>query len=68
REVYFYANRMAGEKMDPLIAEYLRFVVSRAGRALIMKDGKYLPLTAEAARAQLIEIEKIGSESTGEGG
>jgi phosphate transport system substrate-binding protein len=68
REVYFYTNRKAGEKMDPLIAEYLRFVVSREGQALIMKDGKYLPLTAEAARAQLVEIEKIGSASTGEGG
>lgn len=68
REVYFYANRKAGEKIDPLIAEYLRFVVSREGQALIMKDGKYLPLTAEAARAQLVEIEKPGSESKGEGG
>jgi phosphate transport system substrate-binding protein len=38
REVYFYANRKAGEKkLDPLVAEYLRFVVSREGQALMMK-------------------------------
>lgn len=68
REVYFYANRKPGEKMDPLIAEYLRFIVSREGQSLVMKDGKYLPLTAEAARKQLEEIERSGSESRGEGG
>lgn len=68
REVYFYVNRKPGEKMDPLIAEYLRFIVSREGQSLVMKDGKYLPLTAEAARTQLEEIERSGSESRGEGG
>lgn len=68
REVYFYTNRKSGEKMSPLVAEYLRFVVSREGQALVMKDGKYLPLTAEAARAQLEEIDRVGSAATGEGG
>lgn len=68
REVYYYANRKPGEKMDPVVAEYLRFVTSREGQALIMKDGKYLPMTAEAARAQREEIERLGSASTGEGG
>jgi phosphate transport system substrate-binding protein len=55
RDVYFYANRVGG-KMDPLIAEYLRFIVSRQGQELVQKDGKYLPLTAEAARAQLAKL------------
>jgi phosphate transport system substrate-binding protein len=68
REVYFYTNRKPGERMNPLVAEYLRFVVSREGQALVMKDGKYLPMTAEAARAQLEEIDRLGSASTGEGG
>ncbi|PKB19029.1 phosphate transport system substrate-binding protein [Novosphingobium kunmingense] len=68
REVYFYANRKPGERLDPLVAEYLRFVVSREGQALVMKDGKYLPLTAAAARAQLVEIDKLGAAATGEGG
>lgn len=68
REVYFYTNRKPGEKIDPLIAEYLRFVVSREGQALVMKDGKYLPMTSAAARAQLEEIERLGSAATGEGG
>lgn len=67
REVYFYANRKPGEKLDPVIAEYIRFVLSREGQALVMKDGKYLPLTPDAAREGLAELDKIGSASTGEG-
>ncbi len=55
RDVYFYANRIGG-KMDPLVAEYLRFIVSRQGQELVQKDGKYLPLTAQAARAQLAKL------------
>jgi phosphate transport system substrate-binding protein len=65
REVYFYANRAPGGKIDPLVAEYLRFVVSREGQEAVMADGKYLPMTPEMARRQLEEIERIGSASTG---
>lgn len=64
REVYFYTNRPVGGKVDPLIAEYLRFVVSREGQALVMKDGKYLPMTAEMARAQLREIDATGTATS----
>ena len=61
REVYFYTNRAVGGKVDPLVAEYLRFVVSRQGQELVMRDGKYLPLTAEIARVQLRELDRIGT-------
>ncbi|WP_440224397.1 PstS family phosphate ABC transporter substrate-binding protein [Dokdonella sp. MW10] len=63
REVYYYTNRAVGGKIDPVVAEYLRFVVSREGQALVMKDGKYLPMTAEIARAQLRELEAVGRAS-----
>lgn len=61
REVYFYTHRPVGGKIDPLVAEYLRFVVSREGQELVQKDGKYLPLTAELAHEQLRAIDQIGS-------
>jgi len=61
REVYFYTHRPVGQQIDPLVAEYLRFVVSREGQELVQKDGKYLPLTAELAREQLRELEKTGT-------
>ena len=63
REVYFYTNRAPGGKVDPLIAEYLRFVVSRQGQELVQKDGKYLPLTAELAREQLRKLDEIGKSN-----
>lgn len=68
REVYFYANRAPGRKLDPLVAEYLRFIVSREGQAAVMADGKYLPMTPEMAAAQLKEIEATGVASNGDGG
>lgn len=63
REVYYYTNRPVGGKVDPLVAEYLRFVVSREGQALVMKDGKYLPMTPDMARAQLRELDATGTAS-----
>lgn len=65
RDVYFYTNRAPGGKIDPLVAEYLRFVVSREGQEAVMADGKYLPMTAATAKTQLVEIDKVGVASTG---
>jgi len=55
-EIYMYVDRPAG-KMDPKVREYLRFILSREGQAEIMRDGKYLPLTAKVARDQLKKLE-----------
>jgi len=68
REVYFYTNRPVGGKVDPLVAEYLRFIVSRQGQELVEKDGKYLPLTPELARRQLEELDRTGTASKGDEG
>ena len=45
--------------MDLKVLEFLRFVVSQEGQAEVMRDGKYLPLTAEVARAQLAKLEAM---------
>lgn len=65
REVYYYTHRPEGQKIDPLVAEYLRFVVSREGQELVQKDGKYLPMTAEMAREQLRRIGQVGGKPGG---
>lgn len=65
REVYYYTHRAPGGKIDPLVAEYLRFVVSREGQALVQKDGKYLPMNAAFAHEQLREIELEGRKAGG---
>src|SRR6266851_10177429 len=55
--IYAYADRVPGKPMDPAVLEFLRFVVSQEGQAEVMRDGKYLPLTAEVANAQLKKLE-----------
>jgi phosphate transport system substrate-binding protein len=56
--IYAYADREPGKPMNPAVAEFLRFVLSQEGQAEVMRDGKYLPLTAEVAKAQLTILEQ----------
>ncbi len=37
--------------------EFLRYVLSQEGQADVMRDGKYLPLTADVVREQLKKLE-----------
>lgn len=46
RFLYVYANRKPGAVLDPVRAEFLRFVLSREGQEAVVKDG-YFPLTAK---------------------
>lgn len=51
-EIYMYVDQKKGGGIDPKVEEFLRFVVSREGQAEVMRDGKYLPLTAAIATEQ----------------
>jgi phosphate transport system substrate-binding protein len=52
----FWVAVKPGGTMDPKVREFVRFVLSREGQELVQKDGKYLPLTAEAAREELAKV------------
>ena len=56
--IFAYADRERGKPMNPAVLEFLRFVLSQEGQAEVMRDGKYLPLTAEVANAQLKRLEE----------
>ncbi|MDI1319852.1 MAG: substrate-binding domain-containing protein [bacterium] len=56
-QVYFYTTVLPGQKMDPMVKEFLRFILSQEGQAEVQRDGKYLPLTAEMVREQLKKLE-----------
>lgn len=56
-QVYFYTTVLPGAQMNPMVQEFMRFVLSQEGQAEVQRDGKYLPLTAEMVRAQLKKIE-----------
>ena len=55
--IYAYLDDQPGRPLDPKLREYLRFIVSRDGQIEIMRDGKYLPLTAALSRAQLKKLQ-----------
>jgi phosphate transport system substrate-binding protein len=41
-----------------MVKEFMCYVLSQEGPAEIVRDGKYLPLTAEVVRAQLKKLEQ----------
>jgi phosphate transport system substrate-binding protein len=43
RFLYVYVNRAPGKPLDPLVREFLEFVLSKEGQEIVVKDG-YLPL------------------------
>jgi phosphate transport system substrate-binding protein len=66
REVYYYAPRRPGAGLDPLVKEYMRYVLSREGQEAVQRDGKYLPLTSAIVRAQLGKLDEIGKVARGD--
>ena len=56
-EEYLYFNRKPGTPVDPKLREFLRYVLSQEGQQEVMRDGKFLPLTAAAAREQLQKLQ-----------
>lgn len=43
--------------MDPKVREFLRYVVSAEGQAIIEGDGSFIPLSAEVSRRELARLE-----------
>jgi phosphate transport system substrate-binding protein len=57
RLTYFNVNKKPGARLDPAIEEFLRFILSREGQALVREQGTYMPLRggqAEQSRALLL--------------
>lgn len=56
RFLYIYVNKPPGRPLDRLTAEFLRYVLSRAGQEVVVKDG-YYPLPAAVAEEELKKLE-----------
>ena len=52
RFLYVYVNQPPNKPADPLVKQFLAFVLSQEGQTIVVKDG-YLPLTAK-----MVEQEK----------
>ncbi|OGL62027.1 MAG: phosphate-binding protein [Candidatus Tectomicrobia bacterium RIFCSPLOWO2_12_FULL_69_37] len=56
RFLYIYLNKNPNQGLDPLRAEFIRFVYSREGQQINIKDG-YFPVTNDLA---LEDLKKLG--------
>ncbi|GIX08118.1 MAG: hypothetical protein KatS3mg115_2521 [Candidatus Poribacteria bacterium] len=57
RFLYIYVNKRPGQPMDPVVLEFLRFVLSYEGQQVVVKDG-YLPIPASVAQQELKKLEE----------
>jgi phosphate transport system substrate-binding protein len=51
RFLYVYVNKIPGEDLDPITAQFLDMVLSRQGQEVVVKDG-YIPLPARVAERE----------------
>jgi len=51
RMLYIYVNKKPNEPLQPVVKEFLKFVLSKEGQKIVAKDG-YIPLPAQIAEKQ----------------
>jgi phosphate transport system substrate-binding protein len=56
RFLFVYINRAPGKPLDPLVREFARFVFSKEGQEIVIKDG-YYPLPASVVKEELAKLE-----------
>lgn len=56
RFLYVYVNKKPGEPADKLTQEFLKFVLSKKGQEIVVKDG-YFPLPDSAVEQELAKLQ-----------
>ncbi len=55
RFLYVYINKKPGKPLDPLILEFVKYILSKEGQKVVIKDG-YIPLPASVIEQELEKI------------
>jgi phosphate transport system substrate-binding protein len=55
RFLYVYVNRAPNQPLDPLVREFVRYVCSKGGQEVVIKDG-YLPLNQRLCDGELVKV------------
>ena len=50
-------DRPPGMPIDPKVKEFLRYLLSREGQQIVVRDGRYLPLSAVAAQKEVRKLD-----------
>lgn len=56
RFLFIYINREPGKPADPLVREFAKFIASKEGQEVVIKDG-YYPLTATLAKEEAAKVQ-----------
>ncbi|MFN3532686.1 MAG: PstS family phosphate ABC transporter substrate-binding protein [Candidatus Brocadia sp.] len=56
RFLYVYINKKPGQPLDPLVREFVKFILSKEGQKVVVKDG-FLPLPTSVVEEELKKIE-----------
>jgi phosphate transport system substrate-binding protein len=56
RFLLLYFNKDPNKPLDPLVREFLRFILSKEGQQVVVKDG-YLPIPASVAAEELQQLQ-----------
>jgi phosphate transport system substrate-binding protein len=52
-----FVNRVPGQPLDPKVREFLRYILSRDGMDAVVRDKAFLPLNADAIRAERAKLD-----------
>ncbi|UJS19054.1 MAG: phosphate ABC transporter substrate-binding protein [Candidatus Jettenia sp.] len=55
RFLYVYINKKPGQPLDPLVKEFVTFILSREGQEVVVKDG-YIPISASIVEEELKKL------------
>ena len=58
RFLYVYVNKEPNKDLDPVVAEFMKMVLSKIGQEVVLKDG-YIPMPASVVAK---ELSKLGME------
>jgi len=62
RDLYFYIRREPGTPLDPLVAEYVKLVLSKQGQEAVAADNKgYLPLNGHDVQLELDRLQRAAT-------
>jgi phosphate transport system substrate-binding protein len=56
RHLYLYVNKMPNTPLDPIIGEFIKFIYSKDGQHVVIKDG-FFPLKAETIQKELKKLD-----------
>lgn len=56
RFLIVYVNKKPGQPLDPLVLEFVKYILSKDGQEVVVKDG-YIPLPASVLQEELRKIE-----------